>query len=390
MNASAVDVTSDVTSDQATEVIAGVDTHSRTHHAAALDAQGRLLGSAQFDADGAGYIQMLTWLRTFGALILVGIEGTSSYGAGLTRYLHQEHVRVLEVNRPDRRLRAMRGKSDPLDAENAARRALASTDQPGSSKADSAVATPGRRSVQRTRPGEAVAIPKDTTTVVEAVRALRIARQGAVKARIAALNQMKGLITTAPEQLRAELRQRPLKKVAVEVARYRPDATRLHEPMQATKWALRCIGRRIEDLTTEIDGLSVHLNDLLNAAAPKTMALFGVGAEHAGQLLVTAGGNPQRLASEAAFAALCGASPIPASSGVTNRHRLQRGGDRHANSALYMIAVVRMRFCPQTRAYVERRTKEGLSKRDILRCLKRYIARQALSRDHGRSRSDHS
>ncbi|PPK90190.1 transposase IS116/IS110/IS902 family protein [Kineococcus xinjiangensis] len=359
----------------APDVIGGVDTHSRTHHAAALDAQGRLLGSAQFSADGAGYRDLLTWLRSFGTVGLVGIEGTSSYGAGLTRYLQQENVSVVEVNRPDRRLRALRGKSDPLDAENAARRALASTHQ----LAAPAQAAPGRRGAPRRRPGESVATPKDTTTVIESVRALRVARQGAIKARIAALNQLKALITTAPEQLRAELRRLPLKTAAAEAARYRPDTARLSEPMQATKWAMRSIGRRVEDLTAEIDALSVHLTDLLSSAAPKTMALFGVGTEHAGQLLVTAGGNPQRLGSEAAFAALCGASPIPASSGITNRHRLQRGGDRHANSALYLIAVVRMRYCPVTRAYVERRTKEGLSKRDILRCLKRYIARQAYN-----------
>ncbi|NIZ90303.1 IS110 family transposase [Kineosporiaceae bacterium B12] len=367
----------DVSSGKAAEVIAGVDTHSRTHHAAALDGQGRLLGSAQFTADATGYEQVLTWLRSFGTLHVVGVEGTSSCGAGLTRYLQQEHVSVLEVNRPDRRLRALRGKSDSLDAENAARRALASTHTATGSTTASTEPARGRRNTTRTLPGEAVATPKDTTTVVEAVRALRVARQGAVKARTAALNQLKALIITAPEQLRDELRQRPLKTAAAEAARYRPDAARLHEPLQATKWAMRCIGRRVEDLTTEIDGLNVHLTNLLTTTAPKTMALFGVGTEHAGQLLVTAGGNPQRLSSESAFAALCGASPIPASSGITNRHRLQRGGDRAANSALYMIAVVRMRFCTQTRAYVERRTKEGLSKRDILRCLKRYIARQA-------------
>ncbi|PPK90177.1 transposase IS116/IS110/IS902 family protein [Kineococcus xinjiangensis] len=361
------------------EVIGGVDTHARTHHAAALDGVGRLLGSAEFPADAAGYQQLLAWLRGFGTVRQVGIEGTSSYGAGLTRYLRQEDVAVLEVNRPDRRLRALRGKSDPLDAENAARRALASTPE-------AQTARPRRLHSQRIRPGEAVATPKDTTTVVESVRVLRIARHGAVKARVAALNQLKDLITTAPDDLRTTLRNRPLTTVAQEVARYRRDPARLAEPMQATKWALRSIGQRVAALTEEIDVLSAALTRLMRTAAPATMALLGVSTEHAGQLLVTAGGNPQRLGSEAAFAALCGACPIPASSGMTSRHRLHPGGDRDANSSLHMIALVRMRWCPDTRAYVERRTKEGLSKREIIRCLKRYIARQtyhAIMQDLG-------
>jgi transposase len=334
----------------AAAVIGGVDTHADTHYAAALDPVGRLLGTRQFRADGAGYRQLVTWLESFGPVQCIGVEGTGCYGAGLTRLLRRHGVSVVEVNRPDRRMRRTRGKSDPLDAENAARRALAASD---------------------------VAVPKDTTTIVESIRVLRIARDGAIKARTAALNQLKDLITTAPEQLRAGLRGKTLRAVAAEAARLRPDTTRLADPTQATKTALRSVATRVVDLTAEIKTLDAQLRCLVAAAAPRTLALFAVSTQHAAQLLITAGGNPHRLRSEAAFAALCAANPIPASSGKTTRHRLNPAGDRDANATLHMIAVLRMRWDPPTRDYVARRTKDGLSKREIIRCLKRYIARQA-------------
>jgi transposase len=331
-------------------VIGGVDTHADTHYAAVLDPVGRLLGSRQFRADGVGYRLLLAWLESFGALRCVGVEGTGCYGAGLTRFLRGNQVIVVEVNRPDRRQRRIRGKSDPLDAENAARRALAAQD---------------------------TVVPKDTTTVVESIRALRIARHGAVKARSAALNQLKDLITTAPDPLRASLRGKTLRAVAAQAVRLRPSTARLNDPTQATKTALRSIGTRVMNLSDEIATLDTQLRELVETAAPRTMALFAVSTQHAAQLLITAGGNPHRLRSEAAFAALCAANPIPASSGKTTRHRLNPAGDRDANATLHMIAVLRMRWDPATKAYAERRAKDGLSKREIIRCLKRYIARQA-------------
>jgi transposase len=200
------DVTSMTTT--AAAVIGGVDTHADTHYAAALDLVGRLLGTQQFGADAAGYRKLLDWLESFGPVQRVGVEGTGCYGAGLTRFLRHERVNVVEVNRADRRTRRLRGKSDPLDAENAARSVLA-----------------GRDAV----------VPKDTATVVESIRGLRVARDGAVKARTAALNQLKDLITTAPEQLRASLRSKTLRAVAIDAARFRPDTTRLADPLQATK-----------------------------------------------------------------------------------------------------------------------------------------------------------
>jgi transposase len=168
---------------------------------------------------------------------------------------------------------------------------------------------------------------------------LRIARTGAVKSRTAAFNQLKDLIITAPDSLRETLRDKTLQRVAVESARLRPDTSRLADPTQATKLALRTIAVRAAALNTEITALDTQLGELVTAAAPRTLALLGVGTEHAAQLLITAGGNPERLRSEASFAALCAASPIPASSGKTNRHRLNPAGDREANRALHVITL---------------------------------------------------
>ena len=185
------------------------------------------------------------------------------------------------------------------------------------------------------------------------------------------------MIITAPEQLRSELRRgRTLKARSALCAKLRPDLERIHDPGQAAKLALRSLARRVRDLDQEILELDRQLEQLVTTAAPRTVQLFGVGTQGASQLLVTAGQNIDRLKSEAAFAKICGAAPIQASSGRTTRHRLDYGGDRQANRALHMIAVCRLRHCDRTRAYAERRTADGLNRREILRCLKRYIARQ--------------
>ena len=344
-------------SEERANVIGGVDCHSRTHHAVALDGRGQRLGDAQFPATIAGYQALHAWLEGFGAIEALGIESTSSYGAGLTRWLTARQIRVLEVNQPHKHARSRKGKSDSVDAEAAARKVLA---------------------------GETVVVPKDTAGAIESIRQLRVAREGAVKARSAALCQLGGLIVTAPAELRESLPCKTLLGQARQCARLRPDPKRLAEPLHAAKFALRSLALRIVALDREIGQLDQALEELVRRAAPRTISLLGVGTHHAGQLLVTAGQNIERLRSEAAFAHLCAADPIPASSGLTRRHRLNRGGDRSANRALHMIAVVRLRYCPRTRVYVARRTAEGLSKRETIRCLKRYIARevyQALSAD---------
>jgi transposase len=333
-------------------VVAGVDTHADTHHAAVLDSTGRLLGDQEFPATAVGYAALLRWLRGLGRVTLVGVEGTGSYGAGLTRHLSAHRVAVVEVDRPDRKGRRVKGKSDPLDAIAAARAALA---------------------------GTATAVPKSRTGPVEAIRALRVARSGAVKARTAAWNQLHALVTAAPEALRAQLRGLTGGALLHHCRALTVDEARLHDPVEATKAALGTVAARITALTAEVTTADKRLTPVVTRTAPRTNALFGAGPEVAGQLLTTVGDNPDRLRSEAALAHLCGVAPIPASSGRTNRHRLNRGGDRAANHALHIIVLGRMRYDPRTRTYVTRRTTEGLSKKEIIRCLKRYLVREVYT-----------
>jgi transposase len=330
-------------------VTGGVDTHGKTHHAAAVDQTGRVLGDQQFPATAAGYQALLAWLRTLGRVARVGVEGTGTYGAGLARYLTAQGVELAEVDRPDRRTRRAKGKSDPIDAIVAARAALS---------------------------GQASGTPKTRTGPVEAIRALRVARRGAVKARTAALNQLHGLVAAAPEILRAELVALPTAALVAACAALTADDTRMSDPVHATRAALRAIAGRVHALTAEITQADTRLRPVIADTAPHLSALHGVGPEVAGQLLSTAGDNPDRLRSEAALAHLCGAAPIPASSGRTDRHRLNRGGDRAANNALHTITLCRMRYDPRTKAYIDRRTKQGLTKKEIMRCLKRYIVRE--------------
>lgn len=332
-------------------VTGGVDTHGQTHHAAVLDPLGRQLGDYEFPTTPTGYRALLSWLRGHGELEQVGIEGTGTYGAALTRHLRAAGVRVVEVDRPDRKARRAKGKSDPLDAYAAARAALA---------------------------GTASGCPKTRDGQVEAIRALRVARSSAVKARSQSTNQIKALLVTGPAELREQLRTLSTTGLIVACARLRP-TTQLADPEQATKTALRRLARRHQHLTQEITEADSDLRALVTAAAPRLLALSGVGIEVAGQLLTTAGDNPERLRSEAAFAHLCGVAPIPASSGRTHRHRLNRGGDRAANKALYIVVLGRLRYDPRTRAYAERRRTEGLSKPEIIRCLKRYVARELFA-----------
>jgi transposase len=333
-----------------TRVTGGVDTHLDVHVAAALDEIGGLLGTASFRADAAGYRQLLGWLRGFGDVVKVGVEGTGSYGAGLSRRLHAEGVSVVEVDRPNRRKRRRTGKTDTLDAINAARAAQS---------------------------GEAAGAAKTRTGNVESIRVLRVARGSARAARTQALNQMRSLVCTAPEDLRDRLRDLPIVALVQVCAGLRPGADTAVST--ATKLALRILGRRVLELESEIDLLDATLRPLVTATAPALVAAYGVGPDTAGALLVAAGDNPERLRTEACFARLCGVSPIEASSGKVTRHRLHRGGDRQANSALWRIVITRMSNHSETRTYVERRDTEGRSKKEIIRCLKRYTARELFA-----------
>jgi transposase len=333
------------------EVILGVDTHLNFHVAVAVDHLGRRLGELSVPTTAKGYERLLWWAEGFGPVRCAGIEGTSSYGAGLTRHLKAQGIEVLEVERPKRRQRSSSHrnvKSDPLDAESAARAVLA---------------------------GETSGVPKSGDGCVEMIRALRAARRSAMKARTQAANQLQGLRVTAPEELRHRLRGLCTKELVAVAARFRLGDDP-HDVPAATKFALRSVARRYEALSEEMAQLDAQLDRLVLGTAPELSSLPGIGTDHAATLLIVAGDNPQRLRSEASFASLCGVSPVEASSGKVVRHRLNRGGNRDANRALYMISLARMRRDPRTKEYVARRTAEGKSKREIVRCLKRYVARE--------------
>jgi transposase len=334
----------------ARSITGGVDTHLDIHVAAALDERGVLLGVESFATTESGYKKLLGWLSDFGPVELVGVEGTGSYGAGLTRHLQAEQVRVVEVDRPNRQRRRRKGKSDPQDAISAARAAL-SGDACGEAK---------------TRDGN-----------VESMRVLRVARFSARKGRTQALNQMRGLISTAPEPIRAELRGLNVLRLLERASTYRPGAKR--DIVSLTKFTLRMLAQRAITLEEEISEIDAILKPLVIQTAPRLVGALGVGTDAASALLVTAGDNPDRLRDEAAFAHLCGASPIEASSGKQERHRLNRSGDRQANSALWHIVITRMVYDPRTTEYIDRRTKEGLTKKEAVRCLKRYVAREVFS-----------
>jgi transposase len=330
-------------------VVGGIDTHKELHVAAVLDAAGQVLGTQSFSTTRAGYRALIRWMRGFGDVRTVGVEGTGSYGAGICRHLTDAGVEVVEVDRPDRSERRRRGKSDDLDAVNAARAALH-----------------GRRT----------STPKSKDGKVESLRVLRLTRTTAVKSRRAALQLLRAHIVSAPAELRDQVRNLTRMQLVRTCAGWRPEVTNAADPVAATRIALKSLARRILELGDEIALLDELIEPLVKALAPQLLERVGIGVEVAGQLLVTAGDNPQRMRSEAAFAMLCGVAPLPASSGKTQRHRLNRGGDRQANSALHMAVIVRMRSDQRTKDYVAKRTALGHSKLETIRCLKRYLARE--------------
>jgi transposase len=339
------------TPDAAGRVTVGVDTHRDVHVAVALKQHGGWLGTRAFPTTPSGFAALTTWATRYGTLGSIGIEGTGSYGAGLARGRRARGLTVVEIERPERRDRQgrrRRGKSDPSDAAAAARAVLA---------------------------GTAIGQPKAADGRVEMIRVLRVARRSALKARTQAANQLHALVLTAPDRLRARLRGLPLERLVTVAAAFRP-GPRVDTPLAATRLALKALAGRYQQLSAESATLDGQLAQLVATAAPALVAVKGIGPETAGALLVAAGDNPDRLRSEGAFARLCGVAPLPASSGRTTRHRLNRGGDRDANRALYLLVLGRMSWDPRTRDYVARRTAEGLSKPEIIRCLKRYLARE--------------
>jgi len=330
-------------------VVAGVDTHKDLHVAAIVDAYDRVVANECFASTRQGYKKMLAWMQSFGVVRRVGIECTGTYGAGLLRYLQAAGITVLEVTAPDKSDRRRRGKDDTLDAINAAHAAYS-----------------GVRTVT----------PKSRTGMVEALRVLKSCRKTAVSARRVALQLIQNNIVSAPDHLREQLRSMTRMQLIRTLAAWRPDLMDCQNITSAYRIALKSLARRYLELHDEICDLDGLIAGLVDDLAPDLIARLAIGYETAAQLLITAGDNIERLHSEAGFAALCGVSPVPASSGKTQRHRLNRGGDRAANSALHIIAVGRLRLDPKTQAYVKKRLLQGNSKLEAIRCLKRYIARE--------------
>jgi len=340
------------------DIIVGVDTHKHIHAAVALNGLGARLGTTSIPVSPKGYRALEVWARAFGSVRAFGIEGTGSYGAGLSRALVARGHTVVEVNRPNRQLRHQHGKSDPLDAEGAARSVLA---------------------------GQATAHPKSGTSAVEMIRQLKVVRDTAVKSRTRAMITLKTLIVNAPAALREQLDRLTGRMALVRhLAALRPGP--LTSTTASTKAALKALARRWLMLDAEIKEHDTALDALTDTCAPGLKAAFGIATGTVAEMLILVGDNPERIRSEAAFAKLCGACPVPASSGQTNRHRLNRGGNRQANAALYRVVIVRMRSHPPTLAYLSKRLAEGLTKREIIRCLKRFVAREIYSHLCGRLR----
>jgi transposase len=333
-------------------VVGGVDTHKDLHVACVVDDQDHVLGCQSFATTRQGYRQMLQWMQSFGSLRRVGVESTGTYGAGLLRHLQAVGIEVLEVTTPDKHDRRRRGKDDNLDAQNAAHAAFA---------------------------GNCTVTPKTRDGMMESLRVLKACRKTAVSARRVALQMIHNTIVCAPNDLRDTLRTLTRMQLIRTLAAWRPDLSDYRTVSSAYRIALKSLARRYLELHDEIADLDAMIAALVDDLAPSLVAQNSVGYESAAQLLLTAGDNADRIRSEASFAALCGVSPVPASSGKIIRHRLNRGGDRAANSALHIIAIGRLRTDPRTKDYVARRIAEGHSKPEAIRCLKRYIAREVYT-----------
>jgi len=329
-------------------VVGGVDTHADQHVAAAVDANGGLLGIESFPADHDGFEALVGWLESYGEIQVVGVEGTGSWSIGLSRFLHDQEILVVDVDRQNRQNRRRVGKSDTTDAVAAARAALS---------------------------GSARVTPKTRNGPVEQIRILMVARRSARSQRIETLNQLRHLIYTGPETVRSRFKDRPKTGLISEVAKLCP--RKGSDPvLYTTHMTMRGLARRIQHLNGEIKHLDGMLTELVNDTAPTLVGLYGIGTDTAATLLVAAGDNPDRLHNERSWAHLCGVCPIPAGSGKTDgRHRLNRGGDRQANAAFYRIVLTRMSGDPTTKAYVARRRGEAKNTAEIMRCLKRFVAR---------------
>lgn len=329
-------------------MVAGIDTHKNTHHVAIVDHLGRPIADHQFQATGRGYTQVIDFFHAHGQVDRVGVEGTGSYGAGIARELAVAGFTVVEVIRQNRQARRLRGKSDPIDAHQAALAVLSGADT----------------------------VPKTADGQVESLRILITERRSAAKAKSQTMNQIHALLVTAPEPVRDTYRALGSTKLVTTLARTRPSGSGF-DPDLVTRQTLKRLAARYLSLQDEINEIESQLDPLVRAVNPTLLSLGGIGLVTAAALLVAAGDNPERLTTRATFAALAGVAPQPASSGQRTRHRLSRGGNRQANAALHRIVLLRRRHQePRTMAYFARRRAEGLTDRDIMRCLKRHVANE--------------
>jgi transposase len=332
-------------------IVVGIDTHKTFHVAAAKDAMGHDVAEGRFAASAKGYEELRLWAGELGSVEVFAIEGAGSYGKGLLRHLRAHGEAVLEVGRPNRQHRARQGKSDPADARAAAAAVFA---------------------------GDALGEPKSSDGVVEMLRTLRLTRESAVRAKSAAVITLQSVLITAPDEVRdplAGLSARRLVRACAALA----EVTRPETPSDAAVSALGTLARRYEALEAEAKVLDVQIETLVRRCAADLLELPSVGPQIAAALLVTLGDNRSRITTERAFAKLCGVAPIDASSGRQVRHRLNRGGNRQANRALHTMVVLRLRRHQPTRDYMERRLAEGKTKKEVIRCLKRYAAREIFA-----------
>ncbi|WP_342456896.1 IS110 family transposase [Streptomyces sp. WZ-12] len=333
----------------ADEVILGVDTHRDIHVAAVISMTGKTLAIESFPATATGYCQLAQWSSELGVIRRAGVEGSGNYGAALSRYLLSQGIDVIEAPGPGRSARRRRSKSDQGDAEAAARAVLS---------------------------GRACSRAKSGNGPIEIARMYTVARDSAVKARTQATNQLKAVLVTADPALREELAGLNRRALIRACALLGEDAEGTDPVLRATRFTLRTLAERIEQLNVQARELQQRVSELIEGHYPQLCAAVGVGPRSAAVLLGAMGDNAGRLRGEASFAALCGASPVEYSSGSRCHRRLNRGGNRQANAALHRIVLTRLRWDARTQAYYERRVAEGKTRREIIRCLKRYVARE--------------
>jgi len=331
-------------------VILGIDTHKHTHTVAVISSTGLEMDSKQFEANSCGFKKAYLWASEFGVILRAGIESTGSYGAGISRYLTENDIKVYDVYAPDRLRRYRSGKDDSIDAYSAAEAALSYT---------------------RCTPA------KDHDDRTDALRMMETSYSQLVKQHTASINTLKAELVTLPNQARERLEALSTKDLIKTCARV--DTSKAFKDLEhGVRFALSAMARTLQALDKEISVLDKEIARLAKELLPHTVALQGVGHHGAVKFLSAIGTGIDRLSGEAAFAMACGVSPVPVSSGNKHHFRLNRGGNRQANSALHFMALTRMRLDERTKAFITKKTSEGKSKKDAMRALKRYLAREVF------------